>query len=113
MHAVVETDEYLREAKRCRITDDERNVIVDFIADHPTAGTEIAGTGGVRKVRFPKPGMGKSGGYRLITFYLGYQIALGVCEDRENHPDTGGKNSFRVTMGHIVSAYHARKETRS
>ena len=117
MHAVVETDEYLREAKRCRITDDERNAIVDFIADHPTAGTEIAGTGGVRKVRFPKPGMGKSGGYRLITFYSGQEIPvflLSVFAKTEKTTLTQAeKNSLRVTMGHIVTAYHARKETRS
>ena len=117
MHAVVETAEYLREAKRCRITDEERDSIVDFLAAHPTAGKEIAGTGGVRKVRFPKPGTGKSGGYRLITFYSGQKIPVFLLSVFARTDKTtlsqAEKNSLRSTMGDLVKAYHAGKEKRS
>ena len=117
MHAVVETDEYLRQAKQCRITDEERDAIIDFIADHPTAGHETSGTGGVRKVRFPKPGTGKSGGYRLITFYSGQKIpvfllSVFVKADKTTLSQTE-KNNLRSTMGALVKAYHAVKEKRS
>lgn len=117
MHAVVETDEYLREAKRCRMTEEERDAIVDFLADHPTAGKEIAGTGGVRKVRFPKPGTGKSGGYRLITFYSGQKIPVFLLSVFAKTDKTtlsqAEKNSLRSTMGDLVKAYHAGEEKRA
>ena len=65
---MVETDEYLRRAKQCKITEEEREAIVDFLADHPTAGSEMAGTGGVRKVRFPKAGGGKEEATESLHF---------------------------------------------
>ena len=36
----------------------------------------MRGTGGARKVRFAGRGKGKSGGYRVITFYGGGDIPL-------------------------------------
>src|ERR1700686_5450002 len=36
----------------------------------------IEGTGGARKVRFAGKGKGKSGGYRVITFYTGADIPV-------------------------------------
>jgi hypothetical protein len=43
---------------------------------NPTIGDEIRGTGGARKVRFAGRGKGKSGGYRVITFYSGHDIPV-------------------------------------
>ncbi|GJL51501.1 MAG: toxin RelE [Nitrospirales bacterium] len=117
MHAVVETDEYLRQAKHCRITDAERESFIDFIADHPSAGKEISGTGGVRKVRFPKPGMGKSGGYRVVTFYSGENIPVFLLSVFAKSDKTtltqAEKNSLRSTMGELVKTYHVVKEKQS
>jgi hypothetical protein len=42
---------------------------VDFIAANPKAGDVIPGTGGVRKLRWARPGSGKHGGARIIYFY--------------------------------------------
>jgi hypothetical protein len=39
------------------------------MAANPDAGDVMPGTGGARKVRFAGRGKGKSGGYRVITFY--------------------------------------------
>ena len=36
----------------------------------------MAGTGGARKVRFSGRGKGKSGGYRIITFYADEDIPV-------------------------------------
>ena len=36
----------------------------------------IEGTGGARKVRFAGRGKGKSGGYRVITFFTGTDIPV-------------------------------------
>ncbi|HUC67076.1 MAG TPA: type II toxin-antitoxin system RelE/ParE family toxin [Stellaceae bacterium] len=41
---------------------------VDFIAANPLAGDVVAGTGGVRKVRWARPGGGKRGGARVLYY---------------------------------------------
>lgn len=69
MHVVVETPEYLNAAKKARMTEEERVATVDFLAERPDAGDIIPGTGGCRKVRIAKTGGGKSGGYRVVTFF--------------------------------------------
>jgi hypothetical protein len=76
MHTVVETPLYLRDAKTAGLSQVEREAIVDFIGDHPSAGIEIPGTGGARKVRFAGRGRGKSGGYRVVTFYSGEVVPV-------------------------------------
>jgi hypothetical protein len=39
-----------------------------FLALHPEAGDVIPGSGGCRKLRWPRPGTGKRGGVRVIYF---------------------------------------------
>jgi hypothetical protein len=52
------------------LTDADLHVLQAVLAARPTAGAVVAGTNGVRKVRFTAPGSGrgKSGSYRV--FYL-------------------------------------------
>jgi hypothetical protein len=69
MHTVVETPEYLSAAKKAGLSETERLAVVDAIAANPTAGDIIEGSGGARKVRVAREGKGKSGGYRVITYY--------------------------------------------
>ena len=76
MQTVIETSEYLARAKDVGLDDAERAQVVDFLAAHPLAGDEIPGTGGARKVRFAGRGKGKSGGYRVITFFGGNDMPL-------------------------------------
>jgi hypothetical protein len=49
---------------------------VDILARDPEAGEMITGSGGCRKVRVAGRGKGKSGGYRLITYYGGKDIPV-------------------------------------
>lgn len=52
------------------LTEADLHVLQLILASRPTAGAVIAGTNGVRKIRFAAPGSGrgKSGSYRV--FYL-------------------------------------------
>jgi hypothetical protein len=52
------------------LDDDTRQALIDWIAVNPLAGDLIKGTGGLRKVRWGLPGRGKSGGMRVITYYI-------------------------------------------
>jgi hypothetical protein len=58
------------------LTEREREAVVETIANNPAAGDEISGTGGARKVRVAGRGKGKSGGYRVITFYSGKDLPV-------------------------------------
>ena len=49
--------------------DGEREAFVDFIARNPESGDVIPETGGVRKVRWRRQGLGKRGGARVVYFY--------------------------------------------
>ena len=50
-------------------SDEERGAFIDFIAQNPFAGRIIPGTGGVRKVRWSRAGLGKRGGARIIYYF--------------------------------------------
>ena len=76
MHTVIETPRYLASAAQEGLDDDERASIVAFVAEHPTAGDIIPGTGGARKLRFAGRGKGKSGGYRVITYYADENVPI-------------------------------------
>lgn len=76
MHTIIETPDYLADAKRAGLSEAECEAIARFVALHPDAGDKIPGSGGARKLRFADRGKGKSGGYRVITFYSGVDIPV-------------------------------------
>ncbi len=109
MQTVIETPEYLRDAKAARLADSERLHMVNVIASRPDAGNEIPGTGGARKVRFAGRGQGKSGGYRVVTFYSGPDIPvflLNVFAKGDRIDLTKAeRNELREILSEIVAIY--------
>jgi hypothetical protein len=61
----VETPGYLKVAD-CIFSALEREAIVGMLAEDPECGEIIPGTGGFRKVRVARSGMGKRGGAKVI-----------------------------------------------
>lgn len=55
---------------------EEREEFVDFIARNPETGKIIAATGGVRKVRWGRKGMGSRGGVRVIYYFFDESVPL-------------------------------------
>ena len=58
------------------MSEEERLRLNNLLAENPTAGDLIQGTGGARKLRFAKPGKGKSGSYRVITYYAADDVPV-------------------------------------
>jgi len=60
------------------LADDEYRRLQNHLIGHPDAGAVIRGSGGVRKLRWTAGGKGKSGGVRVIYYWLKAddQIAL-------------------------------------
>jgi len=119
MHTVIETPEYLRDARAGGLTDSERLTIVDYIANHPDAGDSIPGTGGARKVRFAGRGKGKSGGYRIITFYTGPEFPVFLlnvfAKGEKINLTMAERNALKAILAEIAATYRkgARRHDQS
>lgn len=50
------------------LDDDEYAELQQFMINSPEAGQLVRGSGGVRKLRWKRPGTGKRGGVRIIYF---------------------------------------------
>jgi hypothetical protein len=67
MYTIIELPTFSNDAKS--IWDEaERGEFCAWLAEHPLAGDVITGSGGCRKVRWTRTGMGKRGGVRVIYF---------------------------------------------
>ncbi|SEQ50275.1 RelE toxin of RelE / RelB toxin-antitoxin system [Amphritea atlantica] len=55
------------------LSDDEFSELQRALIANPECGSTISGTGGFRKLRWSRPGMGKSGGVRVIYYNLSTQ----------------------------------------
>ncbi|MEN5249745.1 MULTISPECIES: type II toxin-antitoxin system RelE/ParE family toxin [Hyphomicrobiales] len=102
MHTVIETPAYLSSAKDENVSEEERIEIVSFLASNPDAGDIMAGTGGARKVRFGGRGKGKSGGYRIITFYADEDIPVFLLDiyskDTQANLSKADRNELRKIL---------------
>ncbi|MEK6747197.1 MAG: type II toxin-antitoxin system RelE/ParE family toxin [Pseudomonadota bacterium] len=75
MQSVAETRSYVAKAEKI-LTLSERDKVIDLLAYHPTVGSIIEGTGGVRKVRFAIGNKGQSGGVRVVYYYYNESIPI-------------------------------------
>ena len=73
LQTVVELPEFQRRAKAV-MSDGEREAAVLWITGNPDAGVSLGG--GLRKVRIPREGGGKSGGFRTIYVFGGRHMPI-------------------------------------
>lgn len=76
MHTVVETPTFNKAADRVGLKEADVTAVIEMLARHPEAGEIIQGSGGCRKVRVAGRGKGKSGGFRVITYFGGNDIPV-------------------------------------
>jgi hypothetical protein len=67
VYKIVETLSFEREWPNYW-TEIEHSAFRDFVAQNPLAGVVVPHTGGVRKIRWRRLGIGKSGGVLVIYF---------------------------------------------
>lgn len=58
------------------LSDDEYSALQEHLVAHPDAGDVIAGTGGLRKIRWSAMGKGKRGGTRIIYYHVVAQAQM-------------------------------------
>ena len=69
LQTIAYTAGFLAQAKAEGVSEAEMETIEWMLASNPQAGEVIVGSGGCRKVRVAGKGRGKSGGYRVVTFF--------------------------------------------
>lgn len=67
MYTFVETPTFIADADKLWSAEERLEFFV-WLANNPEAGDVIPGSGGCRKVRWSRSGMGKRGGVRVIYF---------------------------------------------
>jgi hypothetical protein len=111
MHAVVETPQYISDVRSAKLSAEEAEGIVLTLAQNPTTGVIIPDSGGARKVRFRGRGKGKSGGYRVITFWGGVDIPVFLLAlyAKNERADLSAKEraELRKYLTALPSAYRA------
>jgi len=75
MQTIIETIRFIKAAKDL-LSQEELDNLKDILSRNPDAGELIKGTGGFRKIRLARKDSGKSGGYRVITFFYNYEIPV-------------------------------------
>lgn len=101
-HTVVEIPSYLRIAEE--VLGPERMAeVVKAVASDPEIGDVMQGTGGFRKFRVARPGMGKRGGARVVYIYRNeffpvFLITVFSKNDRGNLSKADRTHSGHVQM---------------
>lgn len=109
LQTVVETPEFIKRAQSC-MSDESKQEFISYIAKNPTSGDVMAGTGGVRKVRWGSvQGKGKSGGSRVIYYYHNKDIPIFLFtaygkSDKANLTKAE-RNELKDVVALLVEAY--------
>jgi hypothetical protein len=116
VQTVVETPAFLGDTRSLGLSDAERLTIVTWVAANPAAGDVIEGTGGARKVRFAGKGKGKSGGYRVITFFAGTDIPVFLLNIFAKNEKTDltprERRVFKNVLSDMVKTYRPTRKSR-
>lgn len=94
------------------MSENEVDALVTYLSENPTAGDEIPGTGGCRKLRFAGRGKGKSGSFRTITFYTGNRMPVFLitvfAKGEKSNLSRAECNELRKLTKLIVAEYGAK-----
>jgi hypothetical protein len=111
VHTVIETNVFLRDVREVGMSDAEREAIGVALSKRPDAGDLLRDTGGARKVRFAGRGKGKSGGYRVVTYYAGAELPvflLAVISKGERASlSRAEQNALKLELSNLKDEYLA------
>jgi hypothetical protein len=94
-------------------SDSEHDEFVAYIAANPFEGVVVPETGGVRKIRWSRQGMGKRGGVRIIYYVYDETLPLFLLTAfaKNESDDLGeqGKKAFRDFVAELKAGVKARR----
>jgi hypothetical protein len=108
VQTVVETPTYLASANKL-FSEEERADIVAMLAADPECGDLIRGTGGFRKVRVARKGMGKSGGARVVFIWRNQRFPIFLitvfAKNQKENLSMAERNTLRKRANSIFETY--------
>ncbi len=111
VQTVVETPGYLKAAEAI-FSQTERDDIVAMVAVDPECGEIMQGTGGFRKVRVGRSGMGKRGGARIVYILRneGFPIFLitAYAKNEKGNLTKKERNELAKRADEIFTKYRSR-----
>lgn len=108
---MIEFAGYRRRANEL-LTAGQRDAVIDLIAYEPTRGDIIPGSGGLRKVRVGRGGIGKRGGTRVVYYFYNedFPILLLALYAKNEKADltVAEKREFAASIKEIVTQWKAK-----
>jgi len=101
MQTVVELPEFIRRAHQL-LWHGESQLLVSYLAEFPLAGVLIEGTGGIRKIRWAREGIGKRGGVRVIYYFHSERMPLYLLTVFGKNERADLSMAERVALGKFV-----------
>ncbi|MGB9117634.1 type II toxin-antitoxin system RelE/ParE family toxin [Bradyrhizobium sp.] len=87
--------------------------IVERLANDPTCGAVIPGSGGLRKVRFGFGARGKSGGARIIYLFSGESLPVFIltvfAKNEKANLSPAERNALAKMVTEMIENYRRRK----
>jgi len=112
MQTVVETPQYLKAAEAI-FSEAERQAIVTAVATNPDCGEVISGTGGFRKIRFGRSGMGKRGGARVIYIVRDDRfpvfLVMAYAKNDKSNLSRAEANQLRKRADELFESYRSTR----
>jgi hypothetical protein len=103
--SVIEFAGYRRRASEL-LTAGQRDAVIDLVACEPTCGDIIPGSGGLRKVRIGRDGIGKRGGTRVVYYFYNEDFPILLlalyAKNEKSNLTTAEKREFAASMREIV-----------
>jgi hypothetical protein len=101
----IETPEFIRKFDRLA-TQDEMLILQEELFTDPRKGKIVQGSGGARKIRLKMPGAGKSGGARVIYYFVDLRgeiwfLDIYVKSDKEDLSEPEKKKIYKIIKGTI------------
>ena len=110
LQTVVETPAYLSAAKDL-LSDSEQSDVVNTVAENPETGVTLGG--GIRKMRIPRPGRGKSSGARVVFLFSGQDIPVFLltvfAKNEKANLSSRERTALIVTAKEMIKDYRRRK----
>ena len=103
--SVIEFAGYRRRASEL-LTTGQRDAVIDLVACEPKCGDIIPGSGGLRKVRIGRDGIGKRGGTRVVYYFYNQDFPILLlalyAKNEKSDLTVAEKREFAASMREIV-----------
>ena len=113
MITVAETQAFQRKIEQL-LSEQEKEDLIAYLAEHPNSGTLMKDTGGIRKLRWAKSSRGKSGGIRVIYYFhsefMPVYLLAAFGKNEKANLSKNDRNALAKGVKELVASWRKRNE---